>query len=289
MGGVTIPTTSLWWRPRAAWLAGMGAIACRPTYLSPLGWLALQAAALWPHGLWVARRLMDGSDDPLGLLALAMLAAIVARHAAALRIAPRTGWLAVAVAATVAANAAMLFAPPLVAALIGAVALAAGLAAWWPNGAARLPLGLLLVLALPIVASLQYYAGFPLRVVTAEASAWLLRAAGFVAERSGTAMTVNGALVIVDAPCSGVQMAWFGYFCAASVAAWRGLRDAALAARLPLVGLIVLAGNVLRNSLLVALEARPQGLDAAWHEAIGLAVLAVACAAVIALMRRSVR
>lgn len=289
MGGATIPTTSAWWRPRLAWPAGTGVVACRPTHLSPLGWIGLQAAALWPHGLWATRRMLDGSDEPLGLLALAMLAAIVVHHAGALRIAPRAGWLGGAAAATVAANAAGFVAPPLVAALIGAVALAAGLAAWWPSGAPRLPLVLLLVLALPIVASLQYYAGYPLRVLTAEASAWLLRAAGFAAERSGTAMTVNGALVIVDAPCSGVQMAWFGWFCAAAVAAWQGLRDAALAARLPLVGVIVLAGNVGRNSVLVALEARPQGLDPVLHEAIGAAVLAMVCAAVIALLRRSAR
>jgi exosortase/archaeosortase family protein len=291
MGAVVTPTASLWWRPRAAWPAPAGAIAvpCRPTHLSPLAWLALQAVALWPHGLWAARRLTDGSDDPLGLLAVLTVLALMLRRAGELRVVPRAGWLAAAAVGTLGASVAGFFAPPLIAALIGAAALAAGLTAWWPNDQPRLPLALLLVLALPLMASLQYYAGFPLRVLTAEASSALLQWAGFAAERSGTAMTVQGVLVIVDAPCSGVQMAWLGYFCAASVAAWRGLRDAAFAARLPGVGAIVLAANVLRNTLLVALEARPEGLDPPLHEAIGLGLLALACAAVILLMQRGRR
>ena len=52
------------------------------------------------------------------------------------------------------------------------------------------------------------------------------------------------------------------------------------------VGAIVLAGNVLRNAVLVALESRPTGSSAAWHEAVGLVVLAVVCGAVLALMQR---
>ena len=89
-------------------------------------------------------------------------------------------------------------------------------------------------------------------------------------------MVVDGQLVIVDAPCSGVQMAWLAYFAACTVAAFAPRPDAALARRLPLVGLAVLAGNVARNTLLVALEASPGGLSPYWHEAIGLGmVLAV--------------
>jgi exosortase/archaeosortase family protein len=86
-------------------------------------------------------------------------------------------------------------------------------------------------------------------------------------------MTVAGRLVIVDAPCSGVQMAWLAYFAACAMGAFASLRDASFLRRLPLVGLAVLMGNVLRNSVLVALEA-PQALPAWQHEAIGLAFLA---------------
>lgn len=246
---------------------------CRPVYVAAWAWLTLHAAALWPHGLWAARRLADGSDDPLGIAALAALLLWLLRAAPTLRVSPQFGWLAAAGALTATATAAALWAPPLPAAMVAALALAAHLFAWLPARVARAPLAGLALLALPLVASLQFYVGYPLRVFTAEFSAWLLRAAGQAAERSGAAMTVNGHLVIVDAPCSGVQIAWLAYFAACAVAAFVGLRDGVFLRRLPLVGLGVLGANVLRNSLLVGLEARPQGLSSFWHEAIGLGVL----------------
>lgn len=288
MSPLTSTFTSAWrWPVRPA---GAATIACRPAYLSPLGWIALQALALWPHGAWLVRRAADGSDDPLGLAALAVLALLVVGRAPRLRIAPNTGWLAAAGALTLVANTALFAMPPLLAGLLAALALAAGLVAWGPADAPRLPTAGLLVLALPLIASLQYYGGYPLRVLTAQLSAWALQAAGVAATPSGATMLVNGQLVIVDAPCSGVQMVWLAYFSACTVAATTALRDAAFVRRLPLVGLVVLAGNVVRNTLLVALEARPQGLGAAWHEAIGLGALAAVVAAVIVIVgRRSVR
>lgn len=268
--------------PRAA---GAAAMACRPSYLSPLGWLGLQALALWPHGAWLLRRVQDGSDEPLGLAAIALLLGLLVLFAPRLRISPHTGWLGAAVLLTLLASAGLVVAPPLAAALLAALALACSLAAWLPAQAPRAPLAGLLVLALPLIASLQYYVGYPLRVLTAQCSAWLLQAAGFAAERLGTTMLVQGRQVIVDAPCSGVQMAWMGYFAACAVAALTGRRDAAFLRRLPVVGALVLAGNVLRNSVLVALEARPQGLAPALHEAIGVTVLAVVLLGVVLVMR----
>ena len=333
-------TINLWQRPRALWVLPLhppwpggqrGVVHCRPSYLSPLAWLGLQAAALWPHGVWVARRVQDGSDDPLGLVALAVLAWMLWRMALRLRLSPRVGWLAVAAALTAAANVALLALPSLLCALLAALALSAGVMAWLPspqaavaavprNSAAtsaatsataaasasatamttaattaattiatrpcvpRAPMVGLLVLALPLVSSLQYYGGYPLRVLTAQLSAWGLQAVGIAAERSGASMLVRGQLVIVDAPCSGVQMAWMAYFCACAWAALTSLRDGAFLKRLPFIGLLVLLGNVLRNSVLVALESRSQGLDMALHQAIGVAALAGVCAAVVLLM-----
>ena len=269
--------------------AVLAPVACRPTYLAPMAWLALNAAALWPHGAWMLARVRDGSDEPLGLAALAVLLMLLATRAHTLRIAPHTGWLAAGVALTLLANAALLNAPPLACALIAALALAAALMAWLPPHAPRVPLAGLVLLALPWIASLQYYGGYPLRVVTAQASAWLLQLAGVAAERSGTAMLVQGRLVIVDAPCSGVQMAWLAWFCACAVAALVSLRDGDFVRRLPWIGVIVLAGNVLRNTVLVALESRPQGLAGSLHEGIGLAALALVCAAVLGVMAKGGR
>lgn len=249
--------------------------------------VALFALALWPSWRWAAARLADGSDDPLGLAALAVLAVAVVRLAPRLLPVPRRPMLALAAALALFSAAASAFGPPLVAALLAAFSLASALRAFMAPATPALALTGLAALALPVVSSLQFYAGFPLRIVTAQASTWLLGAAGFAAEREGSAMRVDGRLVIVDAPCSGVQMVWMAYFCACTAAWWTNLADRAFARRIAGVGVLVLIGNVVRNSVLVGMEARGAA-PAFWvHEAVGVTVLAAVCAAVVALVGRA--
>ncbi|THD01480.1 hypothetical protein B1810_20045 [Panacagrimonas perspica] len=254
--------------------------------LSP-AWLhlTLHAIALWPQAGWMWTRLRDGSDDPLGVVAILALTLIVARHGTTLRRSPRPTWMLLATTLLLLAAFATRHLPPLFAALLGVLSLVAALAAWLPSGIARLPLAGLAVLGLPLISSLQFYAGYPLRIVTAELSARVLGAAGVAAERSGASMMVQGQLVIVDAPCSGVQLAWMAYFLACTLAALRDLPDRAFLLRLPLVGALVIVGNIVRNLVLVLLETRPGGLDDASHEAIGLTVLGVVCLLVLRWMR----
>ncbi|KQP12479.1 exosortase Q [Pseudorhodoferax sp. Leaf267] len=251
-------------------------------------WMALQALALLPAWAWMARRLADGSDDPLGLLALAGLALLVGVHRRSLRASPALAWLGAALLLTLAATVARGPIAPLLASLLAVLALAAGLLAFLPRQVAATPVLGLAVLALPLLSSLQFYAGYPLRVLTAEASRWLL-APAFEVWRQGSTLLVDGRLVIVDAPCSGVQMVWLGYFTACAVALWARHADRTVLARLPGVGLAVLAGNIVRNSLLVAAEGAGRPLPAWGHEALGLAVLAAVCGAIAWWMARPVR
>lgn len=257
---------------------------CRPVVVTAPAWLALHALALWPHGEWAARRVADGSDDPLGVAALAVLLLWLWLTRESLRAMPRLRWLGAAGALTIAATATLFVAPPLAAAVIAALAISAHVVAWLPDRSPRAALAGLALLALPLIASLQFYAGYPLRVITAQFSAWLLQAAGMAADRSGAAMTVSNQLVIVDAPCSGVQMAWLAYFAACSMALLTQRHDGAFVRRLPLVGFAVLTGNVLRNTMLVALEARPDGLATWAHEAIGIVWLVIVVGVAVRLM-----
>ena len=253
------------------------------------GWLALQFAALAPTWSWMVQRMRDGSDDPLGLVALVALAALAWQCRRELRASPRLGWLALAGAGTVLATVLrsglgiVPALPPLAAGLAAVLALACGLLAFLPRRIAALPVAGLAVLALPLLSSLQFYAGYPLRVVTAEASRWLL-APGFDVAREGTSLMVDGRLVIVDAPCSGVQMVWLGYFTACAVALWARRSDKAFLRRLPMVGVLVLAGNVVRNSVLIAFEGAGHALAPWAHNALGLVVLAAVCGCIGRLM-----
>jgi exosortase/archaeosortase family protein len=247
-------------------------------------WIALAAAALWPSWQWGFARMTDGSDDPLGVAAIAVVALMLWLDRKVMRLTPVWHWLAIAAAGVVAAALLATHVPPLAIAVIAALALTAAIAAFVPSHRPVLPLAGLLVLALPVISSLQFYAGFPLRLLTAEASKILLKLMGYAAERAGSAMIVDGKLIIVDAPCSGVQMVWLAYFTACTVAVLGRLPARSFMLRLPLVGLLVLAGNVVRNTLLVMCEVDAQSWPTWSHDAVGLAVLAAVCSAVAVLM-----
>ena len=249
-------------------------------------WLALLTVALWPTWWWMGQRMVDGSDDPLGLLALTALGVLLWQQRHRLRAAPRLGLQVAALSGAVLTTLLHGLWPDLLVALVGVLALAAGLIAFLPARIATAPVVGLSVLSLPLLASLQFYAGFPLRVVTAEASRWLLSLTQSV-ERSGSALMVNGQLIIVDAPCSGVQMVWLGYFTACVVALAAGRDNRAVLLRLPVVGVLVLAGNVVRNTVLVAAQASDTPLPTWGHEAVGLVVLAVVCAGIAWTMGRN--
>ena len=125
----------------------------------------------------------DGSDDPLGLAALAVLLLLAGRALAPrLRAEPAPGWLAAAVLLTLAGHRGSVCSRRRCsAALLAALALR--------RGAVRrsLPARHAACCRSPAwrcwrcrwSSSLQFYAGYPLRVLTAEVSRWLLQAAGF--------------------------------------------------------------------------------------------------------------
>ena len=238
-------------------------------------WPVLIVLASWPSVAWATRRMLDDSDDPLGIVALGALMLALWHARPRFDRAPRVGLMSVAVMGVVAANLPIAAIPDLVRALLASLSIVIALAAIADPDEPIAPYAGLAILALPLLSSLQFYAGFPLRVVTAEASRWLLMATGSEVERMGSALTVDGHLVLVDAPCSGVQMAWVGYF-TACVTAWMfRVSNRAFITRLPLVSATVLAGNIVRNTVLVAADADGVVMTDAMHAAVGLLAFAV--------------
>ena len=240
-------------------------------------WIAVVIVALWPVWAWTLDRFRDGSHEPWGLVAMTALGALVWRDRQAFTRPPHPAWVLVAALLTCAAVLTSGSLPPLLRGVSASLAVVAMLTAVRSHGYPLLPHLLLALLSLPILSSLQFYLGYPLRVVTAEASAAILTATGYIAERSGSALTVNGQLVIVDAPCAGIHMGWVAYFTASVAGALQRLESRRFATRLSCVGLIVIGLNVVRNVVLVALESRPEGLGRFAHEAIGATAFVVVC------------
>ena len=242
---------------------------------NPAWLLGMLLAALWPHWVWMARRSVDGSDEPWGLLALVTVVALLwaDRH---LTVRPSGRALATAGALSVAASLGSALLPPIVAAALAMLALVALLDGMLPPSRPRIALAFLALLTLPLVASLNFYLGYPLRWLCGHGAAVLLGMAGLQVTPEGAALLWNGKTVLVDAPCAGIAMLWVGMY-AAALMSWlvragavRTVANAAAAA------LIVVFANMVRNALLFFKEAEVVALPAWTHEGIGLLLFAAA-------------
>jgi len=237
-------------------------------------WLpAVLLLALWPHWTYLARRLVDGSDEPWGALALATVIVLLVRDRALLELPPRAALVASGLLAVAAALAELVL-PDLAAAAIAMLAVGVYLVHALRRPAAALVV--LLLLALPIVASLQFYLGFPLRVLVAQVSAQLLSLLGVSATAAGASIVHDGTTVLIDAPCAGIGMLWIGSFTAALLSylyaadARRTLLNGVAA------GLLVLLANIGRNVVLFFPESGQVHWPAGSHEVVGLLALAAA-------------
>jgi exosortase/archaeosortase family protein len=218
---------------------------------------------------WFAVRIVEGVDAAQGLIPFAAAFAAIGvappSSKPALR-RPTIVWLAIYGAASIAL-------PPSLAAYAAFGALLSSFAA--ARGVvAPVSTYALLATALPVLPHLDFFAGYPMRVVAAAGAAEYLRFSGEDFERLGATLVRDGRVFSVDSPCSGVKMLWSASVLAAALAAF--LRTpffrTVLCGAAAILGTLV--GNAFRTALLVLMEARGGEIDDATHAGIGLVVFA---------------
>ncbi len=247
-------------------------------------WVALGLAlAFWPVWRWYVLRLDDGSDEPMGLAALATAGWFLWWQREGLGVDRLTIILATGGLFAYATAYPWLSPLPRAVVALGVIALAFRLPKAGPG------ICLLLLLSLPVIATAQFYLGWPLRTLTAIGSEILLRLAGLSdLTREGTVLWWRGTPVHVDAPCSGVRMLWTGLFMHAAFLALNraGWRRACWLT--PLVMGLIIAANVARATLLFFQESDAIPLPDWAHPGIGLVVFAGLLSLLAAIHRRSV-
>src|SRR5262245_42063089 len=247
--------------------------------------IALVLAATWDAWRWYALRIWDSPEEAASLaltivflgalgvarrrneatpLPLVPVALLLAAFAASYVVLPPIARAAIAVAATLYCGhlAAFKERPP---------------AAFWG----------LVALALPVVPSLQFMLGYPMRLVSAALTVGLLQAHGLAVTRQGTFLLWRDELIQFDAPCSGVSMLWAGLLLTLMGCALFRFGVVKVIAAVALSLLPAIACNVLRATSLFYVEA---GLvphaQAWWHEGIGIAAFTLSAAVTLWLLTR---
>lgn len=113
----------------------------------------------------------------------------------------------------------------------------------------------LLILSLPIIPSLNFFAGYPLRLLVTSAVCLLLKVLGFAASQEATLLHIGDHMVAVDAPCSGINMLWAeGYIAMLSACVFKlNWRNTALLSMAGFV-LILVANTIRAATLSIASE-----------------------------------
>ena len=235
--------------------------------------LLVQVIAFWPVWGWYAARVSDGSDDPWCLAALATFVVLLLRGGGRHERISGSLWLPAPLTGLYVVTAITL--PPIFSAAPAVLAVGSTLL-YYRRGRFFHPGGWgLLLLSLPLFASLQFCLGYPLRAVAGVLAAYLLNLTGFGVIAEGTLLNWGGQLVEIDAPCSGIKMLWAGAYLASVLACLYNLK----ATRVVLLGLgtvvCVIAGNALRAAALFYLEAGIVPLPSWSHNATGIVVFAV--------------
>ncbi|MCA9802639.1 MAG: archaeosortase/exosortase family protein [Cyanobacteria bacterium HKST-UBA02] len=239
--------------------------------------LVMVLLAFWPVWIWYGARTTDGSDEPLGVVALLTLVLLILMRRQG-REAPR-GLCPAVLFLLIAYCALCSFAPKTILAALGVCALALSLRNLGLTG--RLYCGdwLLVMLSLPVVASMNFYAGYPLRVLSSHLAVIFLNLGALGVTRSGAQIFLDNCLVSIDQPCSGIKTLWTAVFLAALLAALKRLSPAD-AARVTLFAVFSsIIANALRVSSLVYLETGainvPPSLHDPVHTGVGVASFAL--------------
>lgn len=245
----------------------------------PFAALAL-CIAFWPVWGWYVRGSLDGSNDPWGLLAAATALGLVWQRQPLESLSFPLALPGVFLILYMGADWWGL--PISVRAVLAFMALGCLLCACRLGRRLDLPLLGLLLLALPLMASLQFYLGYPLRVLAGILAVGLLQFDGLGVVREGTMLLWDGKHIAIDAPCSGIKMLWTGLYLAAACAGLYRFSGVKTVLVLVLSAAIVILANSLRAATLFYLEAGLIELPPWMHEAAGVMVFLAAGLAIVA-------
>ena len=244
--------------------------------------VGLQVIAFWDVWRWYVSRAVYSWDQPWGVLAL--IAAVV------FLLASRKPWPQAEYSPLILMLLTIFYAltywpfGPLARATVAFTALAVSTSSLRFGKSFHAGLFGLLYLSLPTLPTLEFFGGYPLRVVVAEITAPILRMSGFAVVPEGTCLNWAGKLIWIDAPCSGIKMLWVGLFLTFVVLCLYELPLLKTFLLLPLVGVVIMVTNVFRAVALFYIEAGVLNAPSWGHEYAGVIAFVLEAAGIIGIV-----
>lgn len=247
----------------------------------------LQLIAFWSVWRWIFIRFQTSAEESWSVFALIAAAffAFVRQNKAAEKIANSTYFLS-AFFILLYAVGFVFDVPLLLRGMLAIISLNLFLSGWRFGKNFHFGLFVLLSMTLPVIASLNFFLGFPMRVIVGEAVEILLKMQGLDVFREGTALRFGEQLIWIDAPCSGIKMLWFGFFLTAILICFFRLKNVQSLIALILAFITILLGNIFRASALFYTESELIKAPKWFHETVGVLVFAFVSLAIVFIVKR---
>ena len=242
----------------------------------------LQLVAFWEVWRWYVSRAVYSWDQPWGLLAFvaAFVFLLVSKKPSPRD--ERSLLLPAAIIVLYVATYSMF--PPLARAIIAFTALATTASLLRFGKPFHPGLFGLFYLSLPALPTLQFFAGYPLRVVVTELTAPILRIGGFAVVPEGTCLNWAGKLIWIDAPCSGIKMLWVGMFFVFVLLCLYELPIVKSALLVLLAFAVIIGANVFRAVALFYLETGVLQMPSWGHEYAGVIAFVLEAAGIVGIL-----
>jgi exosortase/archaeosortase family protein len=147
----------------------------------------------------------------------------------------------------------------------------------------------MVLLAVPSVATLEFYFGFPLRTFVGAGTAVMLNMCGLGVTSKGVQLFYLGKEIVIDSACSGIHMLWVSFYLAMILAHVRKLNTTSTSLLALASASFAFAGNVMRAEAITMFEMsqwfRPQHQELV-HEGIGVGSFILVAAAIVLLAER---
>jgi exosortase/archaeosortase family protein len=252
--------------------------------------LLIPILSLWPSWQWLLQRSIGGVDEPLAPLALVTALLLIISKKREMRLVEITlNNLILPFCLLLAYALASLVAPKTIQLLLALSVVVSLSQALFCKRSLPLSLWIMVLLAVPSVATLEFYFGFPLRTFVAAGTAAMLNMCGLGVTSKGVQLFYMGKEIVIDSACSGIHMLWVSFYLAMILAYVRKLNTTCTSLLAAASACFAFTGNVMRAEAITIFEMsqwfRPQQ-QGLFHQGIGVGSFILVAAAIVFLAER---